>query len=153
MGDYLVVVPGQPVPKARPRVPRWGPNARVYTPRQTRTYEEKVAACARMAGLPPDLEGPLRVHLVLVFERPQSIRRPLGLIWRPRKPDADNVAKAVLDGLSAHIRDQEVTELVIQKVDSEPGGEGRVFVEVTHLAKGEADAVPGWAASIPGVDL
>src|SRR6267143_1804940 len=82
-------VPGRPRPKERPR---WDSrHKRTYTPRATSSYERTVAAYALQAR--QDLAGswPLdadsyHLHVTLVFGR-----RP----W----PDADNVMKAIADGL------------------------------------------------------
>lgn len=56
---------------------------------------------------------------------------PEGIIYRPAKPDADNVRKAILDGLSAFFDDKQV---VCGDTLSLYGGkedkEGRVVVRV-----------------------
>lgn len=44
-------VPGEPVPKGRPRFASVNGKARVYTPKSTHEYELKVALCARAAAL------------------------------------------------------------------------------------------------------
>lgn len=75
-------VPGRPAPKQRPRV---GANGKVYTPRVTQEYEQRVAWAAKAAGLRP-LEGPVGVRAAFYFAS-----RPPG--------DLDNYLKALLDGL------------------------------------------------------
>jgi Holliday junction resolvase RusA-like endonuclease len=100
-------IPDEPRGKGRPRVATRGKFARVYTPAETVAYEQHVANTARAAiaaeGLTVPLTGPLEVRLVLVHARPGSLfarKHDDGRLWRDRKPDADNVAKAVLDGLT-----------------------------------------------------
>jgi crossover junction endodeoxyribonuclease RusA len=82
-------VPGRPRPKERPR---WDSrNKRTYTPHATSSYERTVAAYALQARQDLAVPWPLdatsyHLHVTLVFGR-----RP----W----PDADNVMKAIADGL------------------------------------------------------
>ena len=79
-------VPGNPVPKARPRVTmKAGQKPRAYTPKRTKFWESQVqdAAKAAMQGRNP-LEGPLGVELWLYRSD-------------KRRVDADNMEKAILD--------------------------------------------------------
>lgn len=99
-------IPGDPVAKGRPRVSMAGGFARAYTPKRTRTYESIVrdaaAAAVAQAGGSWPLAGPLHVEIRAVFRRPGRLFRrsdPDGLIPHDRRPDLDNVVKAVLDGM------------------------------------------------------
>ena len=92
MTEIRFTVPGNPIPKARPRVRiQAGRKAHAYTPRRTRHWEATVrdAARAAMRGRPP-LEGPVGVELWL---------------WRgdKRKADADNMEKACADACNGVI--------------------------------------------------
>ena len=100
-------VPGQPVPKARPRFARTkGGGVRTYTSSQTAAFETKIALYAsttRWRGYLAPRGVPVRLELVAGFERPQRLNRkrdPDGLVPHTVRPDIDNVAKSVLDGLS-----------------------------------------------------
>jgi len=61
-----------------------------------------VATFAR-AALPAErLEGPLRVDILAVIQRPKRLLRkkdPIGLCWCPQKPDKDNIEKLVFDAM------------------------------------------------------
>ena len=55
-------IPGRPMPKQRPRVGRYG---NIYTPRETKAYEELVGTVARKHCKEPlvgDIKGILRKH-------------------------------------------------------------------------------------------
>lgn len=111
-------IPGQPLPKARPRVnTRTG---RAYTPSKTRAWERTVAWHARLAlGAQEPLEGD--VALALRFRRQTR-----------RRADTDNLVKAVLDGLNgiAYRDDKQIVrvEASVEYGCAEPG------VEVTVRA-------------------
>lgn len=80
-----MTVPGQPVPKARPRI---GANGHVYTPAATRQAEGQVGWAARSAlrGCRPSTA-------------PMSITVAFHVRDRRRR-DVDNLLKTVLDGLN-----------------------------------------------------
>src|SRR5690606_41617572 len=62
------VVPGRPHGKRRPRVTMRGRKAVVYTPPETREYEQRVAWEARAAGARP-VDGPVGVRIIFVTSR------------------------------------------------------------------------------------
>ena len=103
-----ITVPGDPVPKGRPRVTTRGGFARTYTPKKTRDYEARIRAAAveAMAGRPPTL-APVEVEIGAYFGVPKSWpdwkKRLFGFgesIGHAMRPDLDNVIKAALDALN-----------------------------------------------------
>lgn len=108
-------VAGDPVPKARARVYR----GRAVTPAKTKHYERLIAVEALAAGLPRfDREEALHVAITSVWPRPQRLQRLResdDRIPKATRPDADNIAKAILDGLSAHFDDGQVVRLTVEK--------------------------------------
>lgn len=98
-------VPGLARGKGRPRATARGGFARLYTDEKTASYENLVRLAARqaMAGAPP-LDEPLSVSMVVRLVPPQSASKKRraamldGTDPPTRKPDLDNVVKAVLDG-------------------------------------------------------
>jgi Holliday junction resolvase RusA-like endonuclease len=80
-----------PVPKGRPRYA----NGHAYTPKRTREYEDLI----RMSWRHGMLEGPLFVEMFFNFPIPKR-GTPL-MVGQPhlKRPDLDNLVKAVLDGL------------------------------------------------------
>jgi Holliday junction resolvase RusA-like endonuclease len=104
---FQLVLHGPPPSKGRPRFTRHG---RPYTDASTREAEESVVAAWMAAGRPVLADGPVRVSVVVVVPRPRSHYRSDGTLsaaglragkwWPRRRPDVDNVAKAVMDALS-----------------------------------------------------
>lgn len=81
---------------------------RMYTPERTLTFEKAVEAAALDAMGLEIVDFPCRVDILAVFKRPKTMNRKKdrqGLLWKPTRPDSDNVRKAVLDGLSAVMTD------------------------------------------------
>jgi len=112
-----ITVPGRPVPKARPRLGVRGRKAYVYTPPETKEYENLVGWVARCAGCKP-LNGPLAVELHLFI--------------RGRSGDVDNYCKSILDGLNgiAYVDDDQVVELLVRKHRVKAAAEERVEIEI-----------------------
>lgn len=100
-------IPGQPQGKGRPRVGKIGGHARMFTPEKTVAYEGLIAhaAQAAMAGRPP-LEVAAACNVFIDCQVPASWsakkqRAALaGEVLPTAKPDADNVIKAVFDGMN-----------------------------------------------------
>ena len=120
-----ITIPGEPQGKGRGRAVRVGAGVRVVTPKPTRSYEATVAQVAGWArkNAPWPVPGPLLVDIEAVHRRPGGAFRqadPDGRMWRPRKPDIDNVIKAILDGLGqagVWQDDGQVVELRARQVD------------------------------------
>lgn len=100
-------VPGVPQGKGRPRIGKIGAHARMFTPAKTVAYEGLVAHAAQQAMRgQPLLDEPVRVRLEIDCPVPASWsgkkqREALaGEVLPTSKPDADNVVKAVFDGLN-----------------------------------------------------
>lgn len=111
--------------KQRPRVSTFGGFARAYTPKETIEYENLV----RLSFLeqypnfiPYDSKKPLKVVLKCFKAIPQTFSKwkkelALDKIIRPTvKPDLDNIAKSVLDGLNkvAFSDDSQIVDLHIE---------------------------------------
>lgn len=115
------VIPGRAQGKGRPRFARVGQHVRTYTDDKTARYENLVALAAREAGCVP-LDGPVALRISVEAVPPESWskkRRAAALegAERPRKPDLDNCAKAIMDGLNgvAYRDDVQVGVLVVTK--------------------------------------
>lgn len=99
------IVPGEPQGKGRPRIGRVGQHARMFTPAKTVAYEGLVAFAAQEAMAGRDLiTGPVLIELEILHGVPQSMskkRKALALageVKPMKKPDTDNVLKAICDG-------------------------------------------------------
>ena len=117
-------VPGQPQGKGRAKIGRVGNHARMFTPPKTVAYEGliSIAACAGMQGRPL-MDGPVALNLFMDCQVPASWsskkqRMALdGKVYPTTKPDADNVLKALCDGLNgvAWRDDVQVVDVYMRK--------------------------------------
>lgn len=128
-------IPGQPVPKGRPRF--WG--GRAVTPKRTREYEARVKSYARLAMAEHGtLDGPIRAEVVAVFRRPKRLLRkkdPAGRMWHAGSEDLDNVVKSTLDGINGtiYVDDKQVCSIGAVKVYAAKGEAEHVEVTLCRL--------------------
>lgn len=133
-------VPGSPVGKGRPRIGRVGAHSRMFTPHKTAAYEGLVAHAGQqaMAGRPL-IEGAVSVVMDIRLEVPASWSKKkksaalAGLEHPTKKPDADNVIKAIFDGLNGVVwrDDVQAVVLVVRKRFAPVPG---VNVEIEEIA-------------------
>ena len=119
-------VPGVPQGKARPRVTRSG---HAYTPEKTRKYEKMVRGrYLQTAGLMPFPAGSAIYATIGAFYpvpkgTSKKDRQAMleGTLRPTKKPDADNIAKIILDALNgyAYSDDACVVNLSVTKHYSE----------------------------------
>lgn len=101
------IVPGRPTGKKRPRFARNGGHVRTYQPKEDKEREALIAACymreamASSQMLKP-YEGGIVIEITSVFMPPTSWSKAQRADPGPMlsKPDADNIAKSVLDALN-----------------------------------------------------
>lgn len=108
---------GNIVGKGRPRFTRIGGYVRTYTPKKTHDYENliKESYTGKM------YDGALKIRINAFFMIPKSYTKKKkmelpGKVYM-MKPDIDNIAKSVLDGLNgvAWSDDTQVVEMSITK--------------------------------------
>lgn len=124
-----ITIPGRPPTYRRAR----SNGARRYHDKATTSERAKIAAA--LVGAEPCPAGPLLVEIVAIWPVPKSTpKRDLPVwSWRALDPDADNVAKAILDGLQACgwlSDDNRVARLSVQKITSSTHGDGMTVVRV-----------------------
>lgn len=138
-------VPGTPVGKGRPKVSsRGGKFAQLYTPEKTANYEGLVAHTGQAAmNSRPLIAGAVSVKMDIRLPVPASWskRKQLmaldGQVFAKKKPDIDNVEKAIFDGLNGVVwnDDVQVVEVVKRKrYGSAPG----VLVVIREISPGGA---------------
>lgn len=98
-------VPALPVAQPRTRATSIHGHARAYQPTggAIATFKATVRHMAAVAFKGSPLDGPLRVDIEFVFPRTKSQTwktRPMPRIPHAKKPDRDNLDKAVLDALN-----------------------------------------------------
>ena len=120
-------IPGKVQAKQRPRFSKSGI---VYTPKETRVYENFVRACysdyANQYKWEP-YDGQLRAEVEVFIQVPKSdskLKKQAKIIGEIRptiKPDCDNLAKSILDSLNglAYQDDRQIIELSVKKFYAE----------------------------------
>lgn len=110
MDEFTFCLRGDPVANERHRDARvrtrgGGMMVRRYTPEQTIQFRVRVLLEARRArGYPAEpWTGPIGIHIDAYFDRPERLLKPgspADRILMDSKPDFDNLAKGILDGLT-----------------------------------------------------
>lgn len=144
-----IVIQGPPHGKGRPRFGA----GRVYTPIETRNYETGIALIAKseMRGRAM-FDGPLHMDLRAVFAIPKSwsdkkrTQAILGEIRPTVKPDADNILKAIKDGLNgiAYRDDAQIVSVHASKVY---GAEPFVVATIKSVSATESQSQQGEVVS------
>lgn len=134
---------GEAVGKGRPRVTASrGKFAHAYTPQKTKDFEDAIrfefmaSNCEKMPVY--DKDTPLYVVLRFGFGVPKSYSKKKreaclnGEIFPTKKPDTDNIIKAVLDALvgAAYADDSQIITILADKIYAE---EPYVEVEIDEL--------------------
>lgn len=120
MTQFMVL--GSPQGKERPRAAKLRDRTIIYTPKKTKDYEREIATAYRTQcnGM---FSGAVQVEIHAYYEIPKSASRKRALDMvsdkeRPtKKPDGDNIAKAVCDALNglAYKDDSQVVDLTVRK--------------------------------------
>lgn len=123
---YTIQILGEPQGKERPRFNR--KTGVVYTPVKTKEYEQRIKdEYIKQGG--KLLSGEIDVVIQAYFKIPKHAKKAEkhlmldGFVEPQKKPDIDNIAKVVLDGLQsvAFADDKQVTNLTVRKnYDEEP---------------------------------
>lgn len=111
MESHRIVVDGNPVAQPRVKATSIAGHIRIYTPGNANEFKSRIKAAVKEAGLRGRMFAqPLRVDIDMYFGRPKShFRKKAGLpvlkpdapVWLTRRPDKDNLEKAVLDAMTA----------------------------------------------------
>ena len=115
------------IPKAQPRVKAYvrGGHAGVYTPDGAEAWKQEVRRQA-VANAPESvLAGVVRVELDFFLPRPKAhldrhgVQKPKSPVWHCKKPDLDNLIKAVTDAITDTQRiwldDSQICEITATK--------------------------------------
>jgi len=141
--EFIAVINQAPLGKGRPRATVQNGRARVYTPTATADWEHFAAVEMRSQyESSGPMTGPLGCEIVAVFPRTAELLRKVKAgykhpTWRlPHavKPDADNVAKSVLDAVEKAgiiCDDKQIALLTVGKhyamIHEEPRVEVRIW--------------------------
>lgn len=136
--NIAFTVPGEPQGKGRAKIVKIGGFSRMATPAKTVAYEGLVAMAAQQAmrGAQP-LACACAIEVECIFAMPASMSKKnrvealAGRMRPTKKPDGDNVLKAVCDGINGVVwKDdvQAVDSRVIKRYGDTPAVHVRVAV-------------------------
>jgi len=115
------------IPKAQPRVKAFvrGGHAGVYTPDSAEIWKQEVRRQAIANAAESIITGPIRVQLDFLLPRPKAhlgktgVLKPKSPVRHCKKPDLDNLVKAVTDAITDTQRmwldDSQICHLVATK--------------------------------------
>jgi Holliday junction resolvase RusA-like endonuclease len=115
------------IPKAQPRVKAYvrGGHAGVYTPDSAETWKQEVRRQAAANAPESLIGGVVRVDLDFYLPRPKThldkhgVPKPKSPVWHCKKPDLDNLIKAVTDAITDTQRiwldDSQICEITATK--------------------------------------
>jgi Holliday junction resolvase RusA-like endonuclease len=128
MISIMFTIYGHPVAKGRPRFSTRGKFPVAYTPEKTKTYESEVGMMAKAAmGASEVLDGALEAFIYVTFPVPASYSKKRteaclnDVEKHTKRPDLDNVIKAVIDGMDKIVfkDDSQITSIHSTKVYGE----------------------------------
>lgn len=133
--ELFFIVDEEAQGKARPRF--WGGHA--VTPKRTRDFETRIRIQAKMAMIKHSVQStakPVRIHVNAAFQVPKSYTKSFKRLVdskpvpHDKKPDADNVLKAVCDALNgvAYVDDKQVYSASCEKLYTNSESYFSVFV-------------------------
>lgn len=129
-----LIIDGDPVGKGRPRITREG---RAFTPKKTRTYEQRVAWLAKgwWRQKPAPKGTPVIIYVDAFFSLPKSAKKESGVTWCTKGghyPDLDNIIKAIKDSFNGLVYedDCQVAGIVARRMNAPSGVRSRVIVRV-----------------------
>ena len=134
-------IAGNPQGKARPRFSR----GHAYTPDATKKYETMTAFLYRRAanGFFFSQKTPLSVTILVFFAAPKNTSKKKkevmlnGEAFPVRKPDADNIAKIILDALNgtAYHDDAQIVQLSVRKQYAEKNSVEVILEDICQREK------------------
>lgn len=114
-----------PVAQGRPRLTTIGGRARAFDPKKSKEYKAFIKDVALQAmqrqGVDKPMKGPIIARMRFGFKLPKSDERktvPPPRNWHTKRPDIDNLVKAILDGCKdvVFFDDTDIVRLVADKI-------------------------------------
>lgn len=135
--EIKFTVPGAPVGKGRPRFTR---AVHAYTPDKTAAYEKHVQSCWRTQSGQGFAGGiPLKASVMAYFPIPKGTSKKkaeaMEGTFHLSRPDADNLAKAILDALNGHAYPDDSAVQIDRCWKIYTNGLPRVEVEIKEATK------------------
>lgn len=158
-GELVIRIPGEPFAQPRARAAVVAGRAIIYDPKTAKTWKNRAHEImfdqtGRPGTLPgtgrpgafgltaQPFTGPVSLRVVAVFTCPKSQHRktkPLDRRWHVKKPDADNVLKAVKDAAKGvlWLDDSQVAREACTKIIGAQGEAPYVLLRVRELLPDE----------------
>lgn len=136
----IVTIPGEPHPQGRARATIIAGRARVYDPKKSSSWKIDAAwamAAARRHERPP-FEGPVALEVTFYFTCPKSDcrkRDPRPARWHSKRPDLDNLLKAVMDAAKGvlWLDDTQVAEVAMRKFIAAQGAAPETIINCRKI--------------------
>lgn len=139
---WTVTVLGDPKAQPRVRAFRRGKHASVYTPATADLWKRAVSdAVFRQVAGSQAIGDAIRITMVFRMPRPKRLRQQ-AKVYHIAKPDADNLAKAVCDAITATGAwndDSQVAELLVVKRYAKPGQPPSMLLKAELLSSEDLD--------------
>jgi len=142
-----ITIPGDPVAQGRPRFYRMGSGVRAVDPPKSRNWKAEAQwhmkqACDESGFKPIQAKVPVELSIEVVFRCPISDyrkREPREWRWHTKRPDLDNVIKAVKDAGTGilWIDDSQVVEISASKIIAAQDEPPMVIIEVFEMEVAE----------------
>jgi Holliday junction resolvase RusA-like endonuclease len=131
------IVKGIPTAKARPRFTTINGKIRAYTPKKSINYEKLIRSVAEKYITKP-IDGPVGLYIHFYLPRPKRLiwkTKQMPAIYTDKRPDIDNLAKSVIDGLNnvAFLDDGQIAMLHIKKRYCEGNNQSRTSIKIEQL--------------------
>jgi len=146
-----ILIPGPPHAQGRPRAAVINGHARLYAPAKSRNWKatarEHARAAMRRAGEMLPFSSTVAVDWIAVCQRPRSTyrkRSPRGRELRHQKPDADNIAKAILDAFNGVVFDDD-SQVAVMSGCKLTGAQGEGAYTLVRIREVVAESLPEWA--------
>jgi len=134
------IIKGIPKVKQRPRFATRNGKVLTYTPKTTASFENLVKLNAEKEFQQP-LTGAIRLAIRFQLPRPKRITwktKPMPEIYSDKRPDIDNLAKSVIDGLTgiAFNDDGQIADLHVTKKYHAGNTEPKTIVIIDNVVEG-----------------
>lgn len=159
-----VLIPGEPCAQGRPRATIVSGHARLYDPKDSRSWKGAARVAMMAARQTPILDGPIAVEILAVHSCPRTDyrkREPMPRRFRDRRPDIENVVKSCLDAATGILwrDDAQIAQLFVEQMTGAQDEPPRVELVARSLATAlidpptVADAVAAVGGEIESVEV
>lgn len=137
MKKLSITVPIAPVAKGRPRFRAFGGRVHTFTPAKTSAYEKQIADYYLQSSMGFKFDRDQALYVSIIFGMPVPKSTPKwkqvemfkGAIRHTKKPDVDNLVKAVLDALNG-VAWEDDSQIVRLSASKEYSSEPYVFLYI-----------------------